>query len=215
MRRESVMLSFVILAACAPVSYLEAHPVESVPIYAGPHVRDYEVIGVIEPADRIVLVGMSGDSWVAFEYGSDLAWVQEFFLEIDGNPRRLAEVEPRELTHAGAQELPPSSPSTMLRGASWRDASSHLGDYTTICGPVVSTHFASTSDGQPTFLNMGEDYPSNARFVVLIWGEDRERFPSPPEDLYSGQSICVTGEVEIYEGVYEIEATTPTSIDLE
>lgn len=217
MMNRLFVFCLIVLAGCAiePVSSVEALPKDTVPIYAGPHVRDYKVLGEIGPGDRITLVGRGSNSWVAFEYGGNLAWVQDFLLDIDGNHRRLAEVEPRAVVQVGVSEPSTSSGSTTQAGISWRDAGAHLGEYTTICGPIVSAHFASSSNGQPTFLNMGEDFQSNQRFVVLIWGEDRNKFPSRPEDFYSGQDICVTGEIEVYQGVYEIEVSSPLSIDVD
>jgi hypothetical protein len=43
---------------------------------------------------------------------------------------------------------------------------------------VVSTHYASSSKGQPTFLNLDELYPKEV-FTILIWGSDRTKFGVP------------------------------------
>lgn len=94
----------------------------------------------------------------------------------------------------------------------WEEASSHVGERATVQGPVVSTHFASTSNGQPTFLNVGRDYPDPGRFTIVIWGEDRASFPAPPEDLYNAATICVTGTIDTYEGVPQIVANAPSDI---
>lgn len=50
-----------------------------------------------------------------------------------------------------------------------REASKHVGERATVCGLVASTHFATRSKGQPTFLNLDEPYPK-AVFTVLIRG---------------------------------------------
>lgn len=76
----------------------------------------------------------------------------------------------------------------------------------------MSTHFASTSNGQPTFLNVGRDYPDPGRFTIVIWGDDRANFSAPPEDLYDAATICVTGTIETYEGVPQIVANAPSDI---
>jgi hypothetical protein len=68
---------------------------------------------------------------------------------------------------------------------SWNAALSHIGETLTVEGPVVSAHYASDSNGKPTFLNVGKDYPDPGRFTVVIWGEDRGRFSSPPEGTYT------------------------------
>ena len=215
--RLTVLAASAILAlqaGCAqsPVSSLSALPVETRPVYACPPVRDYEVIGQISPSDRITLVGRNGDSWVAFRYNGNLGWVQRWVLDVDGNPSRLAEISPQPIVRAGVANVQPPAESSESGGLSWRDASKHLGEYATVCGPIISTHFASSSNGQPTFLNMGEDFPSTRRFVVLIWGEDRGQFPGRPEDIYDGRNLCVTGIVEVFEAVYEIEVDSASLI---
>ena len=96
---------------------------------------------------------------------------------------------------------------------SWDEAKDHIGERCTVCGPVVGTHWASSSNSQPTFLNIGVDYPDTDRFVVLIWGDDRVNFSQAPEDYYLGKDICVEGLVEEYEGVCEIQVSSPSAIE--
>jgi hypothetical protein len=36
------------------------------------------------------------------------------------------------------------------------EAKDHVGETRTVCGKVVSTHYATSSKGQPTFLNLDE-----------------------------------------------------------
>ncbi len=95
---------------------------------------------------------------------------------------------------------------------SWDKAKDHIGDRTTVCGTVAGTKYGATSRGNPTWLNIGKDYPSSERFVVIIWGENRGNFPQAPESYYSGKTICVTGLIQEYEGIPQIEVTTPDQI---
>jgi hypothetical protein len=60
------------------------------------------------------------------------------------------------------------------------EAKDHIGDRATVCGKVVSTHYAKSSKGEPTFLNLDEPYPREV-FTILIWGSDREKFGTPEE----------------------------------
>ena len=94
----------------------------------------------------------------------------------------------------------------------WNDAAAHAGERATVEGPVAGTHYAADTNGQPTFLNVGVDYPDEHRFQVVIWGDDRARFPTPPERLFAGRTICVAGRITIYRGVPEIEASSPSQI---
>jgi hypothetical protein len=58
------------------------------------------------------------------------------------------------------------------------DAKNHIGQKTTVCGNVVSTHYAARTKGSPTFLNLDEPYPRQI-FTILIWGSDRPKFGDP------------------------------------
>ncbi len=81
-------------------------------------------------------------------------------------------------------------------------AQNHIGEKATVCGMVASTHYASSSNGEPTFLNLDEAYPNNV-FTAVIWGENRERFDEP-EVKYRGKNVCVTGKIKSYRGVAQI-----------
>jgi len=81
-------------------------------------------------------------------------------------------------------------------------AQNHIGEKATVCGLVVSAHYASSSHGEPTFLNLDEAYPNHV-FTAVIWGENRERFDEP-EVKYMGKSICVTGKIKSYRGIAQM-----------
>jgi len=109
----------------------------------------------------------------------------------------------------------PTFEPTQIDKIEWTEAGLYVGEEHQVCGPVAGTHFAEDSRGQPTFLNVGEDYPSPKRFVVLIWGDDRHNFPSAPDDYYEGKIICARGEIQEYEGVFEIEIRSPAQIEIQ
>jgi len=94
----------------------------------------------------------------------------------------------------------------------WNEADGYIDEFITVCGPVVSAYFATSTNGQPTFLNIGKEYPDPERFTALIWGRDLEYFPFNPDEYYFGKTICVQGLVEEYKGTLEIEVTDPEQI---
>ena len=96
---------------------------------------------------------------------------------------------------------------TKITAAETKD---HVGETRTVCGKVVSTHFASKSKGEPTFLNLDEPYPKEV-FTILIWGSDRARF-GVPETKYKDAKVCVTGEITGHRDKPEIIATEPGQI---
>jgi hypothetical protein len=93
------------------------------------------------------------------------------------------------------------------------EAKEHFGETATVCGPVVSTRYAESSKGQPTFLNLDKPYP-NQIFTVVIWGNNRSKFKTPEED-YKDKRICVTGKITAYDGLPEIIADDPKQIHIE
>ena len=92
-------------------------------------------------------------------------------------------------------------------------AKDHLGEQATVCGKVVSTLYADTSRGRPTFLNFDEPYP-NQIFTLLIWGKDRPKF-GDPETAYRGKQVCASGKIESYKDVPEIIASDPSQVKVQ
>lgn len=93
----------------------------------------------------------------------------------------------------------------------WDRAAALVGRVATVKGPVVGAFYASDSNGSPTFLNLGLDYPNPRRFTVLIWGRDRGKFRSP-ETMFRGKTICVRGLIRAYRGSTEVFASSPSQI---
>jgi hypothetical protein len=91
-------------------------------------------------------------------------------------------------------------------------ARKHTGQRATVCGTVMSAHYAANSKGQPTFLNLDKSYP-NPIFTIVIWGEDRGKFNNP-EKAYQDKKICVTGVIGENRGVPEIVVQGPEAIKI-
>jgi len=96
------------------------------------------------------------------------------------------------------------------KNLSTNDAKDHIGEQGTVCGKVVSTRYAESSHGSPTFLNFDKAYPDQI-FTLVIWGSDRSKF-GDPEATYRGHRVCVTGKISAYKGVPEVVATEPAQI---
>jgi hypothetical protein len=76
------------------------------------------------------------------------------------------------------------------------EAKEHVGETATICGTIVSAHFATSTKGRPTFLNVDKPYP-NQIFTIVIWGSDRGKF-GQPEVKYEHRRVCMTGAIKMY-----------------
>jgi DNA/RNA endonuclease YhcR with UshA esterase domain len=93
------------------------------------------------------------------------------------------------------------------------EAKGHIGESATVCGEVASIHFAPTTRGRPTFLNLDEPYP-NQIFTALIWGSDRAKF-DVPEEHFRNKRVCVSGTIAEYRGSPEIVLYQPSQIHIE
>ena len=93
------------------------------------------------------------------------------------------------------------------------EAKNHVGERGTVCGEVVSIHYAARSRGNPTFINLDKPYP-NQIFTVVIWGSDRPKFRNL-EEMYRNKHICITGKISDYKNVPEVVAYEPTQIKIQ
>ena len=150
-----------------------------------------------------------------------LALIAVFLIGCFTNPTPIPPTQtPWIITATPVLSAPGSAPSSVPPVSfgsdtiSWNDASHFVNQSKTVCGTVVRATFAQTTNGQPTFLDLGRAYPDPARFSVLIWGNQRANFPSPPETLYRGKTICVTGKITTYQGTLEMEVRTPALIEV-
>ena len=100
-------------------------------------------------------------------------------------------------------EYVPSSSETVY--ITWDQAADYVGRVAQVCGPVMDTSWNELAEDSPTYLNMGKPYPEKGRFSVLIRSENRIHFPGRPEKFYLGKTICVTGVIQMNNGVPQIE----------
>jgi hypothetical protein len=105
------------------------------------------------------------------------------------------------------------APHAQTKTLTTAEARDHIGDRATVYGKVISTHYAKSSKGGPTFLNLDEPYPKEV-FTILIWGSDREKFGAP-EDEYKGLRVCVTGKITSYRSRPEIVTTERGQIEIQ
>lgn len=93
-----------------------------------------------------------------------------------------------------------------LSGAvDWRDAGQHIGTVTEVCGPLVSI----VDDESGTFFNVGVDYPDPARFSVVVFDQYFDYSSLSESESYE---LCVTGELQNYQGVSQIVADDMSQI---
>ncbi len=81
-----------------------------------------------------------------------------------------------------------------------------------VCGKVGKARFAENSEGTPTLLYMGGDFPRHT-FTARIPGADRSKFKPAPETL-EGKDVCVIGSIQRDSSRAEIVVTSPSNLKL-
>lgn len=115
---------------------------------------------------------------------------------------------------AGRETTAPSPAEPAYAVVSWEDARDVIGEVVTVEGPVADTLYAPASTGGATILIVGRDPADPKRLAVVIRAADGEGFPQVPEELYTDQTIRVTGRVEAHEGMLRIEVASPDAIEI-
>lgn len=88
----------------------------------------------------------------------------------------------------------------------------HAGESGMVCGKVGKARFAENSEGEPTFLYMGGDFPRHT-FTARIQGVDRAKFNPAPETL-EGKDVCVVGDIQRDKSRAEIIVKSPSGLKL-
>ncbi len=90
----------------------------------------------------------------------------------------------------------------------WQDAGAYLGQRLTVEGDVVRVY----NSGKAAFLNFAQAYQGN--FSVVIFASDFEQWPEPPDQVYLGQRVRVTGKIKDYKGAPEVIIESPEQIEI-
>jgi hypothetical protein len=67
-----------------------------------------------------------------------------------------------------------ASSSTGVTSISAAEAKNHIGEQATVCGKIASEKTATSSRGEPTFINLDSAYPHQV-LTILVWGDDRKK----------------------------------------
>ena len=99
--------------------------------------------------------------------------------------------------------------------ASWSSAGQHIGQRVALAGPIAGISYRQQSPGQPTWVNIGADFPARNRLVLIIWGRNRPSFADLLSRLRTGDAVCAVGEVSQYQGIPQIELVSQGQIRLQ
>jgi DNA/RNA endonuclease YhcR with UshA esterase domain len=117
-----------------------------------------------------------------------------------------------EPTSNPSQNAPtPPGPKATVTTILSAESQQHIGETATVCGLVASARYFESPDGTRSYLNFDRPYP-NQTFAVVIEGPNRAKFKKPPEVLFNGKTVCVTGAIIEYRGKPEIVVENPSQI---
>jgi hypothetical protein len=80
---------------------------------------------------------------------------------------------------------------------------------TTVCDKVFDGKYIDSN--HITCLSLGGASPGQ-KIKVIIKGRDRDNFPSAPEKLYTGKTVCVKGPIEVQDSQPAIIVKDPGQI---
>lgn len=86
----------------------------------------------------------------------------------------------------------------------WQNVGQHIGNTVSVRGPVMAVTQKEGIRGNPTWIEVGAAYPNPKRLKVIIWIEDKPRFPMVMPGMLDGRYVCITGLVTDYKGVAQI-----------
>lgn len=89
----------------------------------------------------------------------------------------------------------------------WTEAAKWYNANATVEGVVTRT----ANTGRVIYLDFS---PRNSDMKVVIFPQDAAKFPQPPEKMYQGKKIQVTGKIQEYQGAPEIIVRSPAQIKI-
>jgi hypothetical protein len=90
-----------------------------------------------------------------------------------------------------------------------KDAAQHLNENVIVCDEIYGGVYLNEAD--ITLLNVGGSHP-NEVLTLVIKGDDRKKFKTPPEEAFKEKKVCITGQIVDYKGKPEIIITDPAQI---
>ena len=90
----------------------------------------------------------------------------------------------------------------------WYFSYFHIGETHTVVGPVVRVYQALDEEGQPIFIDIGNEYPAAKRFTVVVWAQDLDNgFREMVESVDDGNAwLSITGYISSYDDVPQMSS---------
>lgn len=88
------------------------------------------------------------------------------------------------------------------------------GQNLTIEGPVAEISILTNSNGSPSFIDIGEAYPSTYRISIVIWEEHYDDVVKALDTISIGDTVFVEGYMEMYNGIPQIEVTSAEQLEV-
>ena len=95
----------------------------------------------------------------------------------------------------------------------WQQAKDNIGQTMAVVGPLMKIAIPKNIQGNPIYINVGGVYPSTQRLSAVIWGLNKNKFPTVKSKLV-GRSVCIIGLIETYGGAPQIEMKTSSQFNV-
>lgn len=126
--------------------------------------------------------------------------------EYQGAPEMVVESpEQVEIISPAQVELPPTPEPPPL--VDWREAAGYEGQTVIVQGVVVDTY----KSEKVIFLNFSAN---RNEFKAVIFERNWDKWLQPPDELYMGKTLRISGEVQLYEGAPEIIVDGPAQVQV-
>ena len=130
--------------------------------------------------------------------------------EYKGAPEIIVE-SPEQIEIVGQSEvedtLTVEATADLVGVVPWQDAGDYLGQTVTVSGRIVRAN----DTGKITFLNFSK---KRDEFVAVVFADDYGEFPAPPAELYDGEEVWITGEIDSYKGAPQIVVNSPDQVEV-
>lgn len=122
--------------------------------------------------------------------------------------------EPKHVTSAIPEHV--EHKNIFCKGAvPWSQAKNYVGQQIQVKEQVLEYRYMPHINGQPTWINIGEKYPSNNRLALVVWGDDRENLKTVLSADLVGLQVCVTGIVSLFDQTPQIVVKNAQQLLLE
>lgn len=94
------------------------------------------------------------------------------------------------------------------------EADAFFGRHVAVQGVVARVTHRPDVKGSPTWIELGEAFPSRRRTTLVIWGKKRPKFEALLAQPILGRTLCAVGNVTTHQGLPNMTLDAPSQLTL-